>query len=542
MAAAAERRYELARLSPESASERIWLTLYTLGTIVVISPFLIFRFPLCTDYLPHVAWIRVLLSPADSPLRRIFDVRWALTPNLGLPLFATVFGKLLSPEEIVKTYNLIGIIGVAAAVLWLSRAINGRIQATVLLALPMLHSWVVTAGLYNFMLGTAIALCILAAVQDASLVRRALILNVFAPVLFIIHGGALACLAFTIFLLDLERERSAGRAFVTAPLCFLTAVPFYLLSTKPSVTHTTVFHTLPQNLIMILRIFDSGEMAIALGCALLVVAFATELYRRGASFAAGWGLSICGLWLAGFLAPATFQISDGVDSRILWYAALISVAALRLPAIGGRHWGSGIIGLVTLILLVKLCAAIGAFASFNRDVAELTQAMTIIPPGAPIFVALPPDPQEATKGELAGSGPRDARFYSHISSVAPLTGHGLDTMFFAQRGSVIVQPKPDFAQYIADQPVIPPIAPVAAYLFDHNANGALIQMLGRGNMADLLDYSFNWGQRFPYLLYLDLGYADDPFASRLQLVGRGSFFKIYRNPAVSIDLYQLNSH
>ena len=141
---------------------------------------------------------------------------------------------------------------------------------------------------------------------------------------------------------------------------------------------------------------------------------------------------------------------------------------------------------------------------------------------------------------------RDPRFYSHISSILPLTGHGLDTMFFAHRGSAIIEPSAVFAQYIADEPMIPPIAPVAAYLFDHDASGALIKMLGRGNMAgnivDLLDYSFNWGQRFPYLLYLDLGYKEDPFAGKLRLVERGSFFKIYRNPTVSTDLYQSNSH
>jgi hypothetical protein len=516
--------------------------LYALGTFVVILPFLLFRFPLCTDYLPHLAWIRVLLSPVGSPLRRVFDVRWALIPNLGLPLFAVSFGEFLTPEEIVKSYNLLGIIGVAGGVLWLNHSIRGRIQPTILLALPMLHSWVVTAGLYDFTFGTAIALFILAAVQDASMVRRALILNVFAPLLFFIHLGALICLGLTIFLLDCERARPVWRALLTAPLCFLTTLPFYVIETKPLSTHATVFSNLPTKLITILGVFDSGNIVLALGCALLFSTLAIVLYQRGASFAPRWNLAVAGLWLAGMIAPTILQISGGVDARIFWYAALISITALQVPAIEERHWGSGIIGLVTLILSVRLCTAISAFTSFNRDVAELTQAVTIIPSGAPIFVALPPDPQETTKGELARGGPRDARFYWHISSVAPLTGHGLDTMFFAQRGSVIIEPKPALTHYIADQPVIPPAAPVAVYLFNHDASSSLIQMLGRGNMADLLDYSLNWGQRFPYLLYLDLGYADDPFASKLQLVGCGSFFKIYRNPAVDTDLFRGNRH
>ena len=146
-----------------------------LGVIVVVLPFLLFRYPLCTDYLVQLAGTSVLLSPTDSPLRHVFDVRWALIPNLGLPIFATAFGKFLSPEEIVKVYNLLGIVSVAAGVLWLSRSINGRIQPTVLLALPMLHSWTVADGLYNYVLGAAITLFVLAAVHDASLMRRVLI-------------------------------------------------------------------------------------------------------------------------------------------------------------------------------------------------------------------------------------------------------------------------------------------------------------------------------------------------------------------------------
>ena len=108
VAAAIDRRQEAAGRTPEAASERIWASLYAIGIIIVVLPFLLFRFPLCSDYLAHVAWIRVLLSPADSPLRHVFDIRWTLIPNLGLPLFAISLGRFLTPEEIVNSYNLLG--------------------------------------------------------------------------------------------------------------------------------------------------------------------------------------------------------------------------------------------------------------------------------------------------------------------------------------------------------------------------------------------------------------------------------------------------
>jgi hypothetical protein len=132
-------------------------------------------------------------------------------------------------------------------------------------------------------------------------------------------------------------------------------------------------------------------LVLAIGCALLVLAFAIFLYRRGASFAAGLVPAIAGLWSAGVLAPATQEVSGGIDSRIFWYAALISVAALQMPVIDILRLGRDIIAFVMLLLAVKLCAAISACASFNRDIGELTQAVNIIPPSAPVFVALRPD-------------------------------------------------------------------------------------------------------------------------------------------------------
>jgi len=502
--------------------------------VVVILPFLLFRYPLCTDYLVHVAGTTVLLSSASSPLRYVFDVHWALIPNLGLPLFATALGKFLSPEQIVKSYNLLGIVGVSAGVIWLSRSINGRIQPTVLLALPMLHSEPVTDGLYNFNLGLALALFVLSAVHEATLARRTIILSVCAPIIFIVHLGALICLALIIFLLDCERERPIWRAFMTAPLGFLTVLPLYLLRTKPPLTHETVFTNLPEKLIAIASIFFSGNLVLSIGCALGFLAFAVFLYFRGAAFVTGWGLAVAGLWLAGYLSPAIQEVSAFVDNRIFWCAALISVAALELPAIESRRVGNAIVPLVTLILAVKLCAAINSFGAFDGEIAELKHGAATIPRGAPVMVAMSPKEQETGKKDWVINKFQDSRFYWHISSILPISGHGLDTLFFAYPGSAIIEPKPSFVLYIADLPAIPLAAPIAAYLFDHDGSAPLIKMFGQDN---LLKYSINWGQRFPYLLFLNLGHADDPFAGKLQLVSRGSFFKIYRNPEVSTDLY-----
>ena len=114
---------------------------------------------------------------------------------------------------------------------------------------------------------------------------------------------------------------------------------------------------------------------------------------------------------------------------------------------------------------------------------------------------------------------------------------------FVQKGVVVVQPKAAFSEYFPSEPIAPPSAPLAAYLFDHDQSSLLIKELTRSSAigwppsVDLLSYSLKWGKRYPYLLYLDSGCKEDPFASKLKLVAHGSFFRIYHNPEINVSLY-----
>jgi hypothetical protein len=526
------------------APETLVTALYALGTLVVLLPFLVYRYPLVVDYLPHVAWIRVLVSPPESPLRRVFDVRWAIVPNLGLPLFAFALDKVLSPGAILSTYNLLGIIGVAAGALLLSRSINGRIQPTVLLILPILHSSIVTAGLYNFAFGVAVVLLLLSAIQRAGFRYRLIILNLCAPVLFFIHLGALACMAATVLLLEAERQKPKWRGFVIAPFYFLSVVPLYKLRTEPPIAYSAVFSNLPTKLIAISTIFDSGSMAIALLCTLVGAAVAGLLYLRGVSSASGWKTVAVGLWLAAFAAPFILENSSGVDCRTFWYAALITIAAARVPE-AQLIFSTRLIFCATLaMLLIKEETATRLWPQYDHNVDEIASAVQIIPPGAPVFVALAPlDAADCTRDSPARV--LSPRFYWHISAIASLSDHGLDSMFFAQRGSVIIEPRSALGQYFSAAPTTPPSAPLAAYFFDHDASWGLLRVLVEQNYglltapgSDFLDYMLDWGKRYTYLIYLDMGCAENPFSSKLRLIARGSFFKIYRNPAANTDLFQ----
>jgi hypothetical protein len=48
------------------------------------------------------------------------------------------------------------------------------------------------------------------------------------------------------------------------------------------------------------------------------------------------------------------------------------------------------------------------------------------------------------------------------------------------------------------------------------------------NMLGQIPYWRNWTQTLDYLLWMDFGNARQPRPDRLQLVGSGSFFEIYK--------------
>ncbi len=516
--------------------------LYVLGAAVVILPFLLYRYPLCTDYFAHLAWMSVLLSPAESPVRRVFDVHYTpLIPNLGLPIFTLALGKFLSAAAILAVYNLLGIVGIAGGAIVLSRSIHGRLYPTILLILPILHSSVVSYGLYNFVVGIALVLLTLVLVQQKTFAPKFLTLNLCAPILFLIHLGALGCLALTVLLLEIEQERPRYRALLIAPLYFISTIPFYLFRARPPISRPLAFSNLPGKLIGISSLFDDGNMVIAVVCALIALMVVVILYRSGVSLAPGWRLVVIGLWMAAWAAPSIMEISAVVDGRTFWYAALLTVAAARVPDSRSAFVTRLIVPAVAAMIAIKMGFEIRTAGVYNRNVDELAAAMNVIPPGAPVFVSLASDRQDALC--TATTNFPERRFFWHIADLSSVAGRGLDTTMFVQKGVVVVQPKAAFSEYFPLEPIAPPPAPLAAYLFDHDQSSPLIRELTRSNTigwpasVDVLDYSLNWGKRYPYLIYINSGCEEDPFASKLKLVAHGSFFKIYHNTEINISLY-----
>ena len=185
-------------------------------------------------------------------------------------------------------------------------------------------------------------------------------------------------------------------------------------------------------------------MVIVVVCALIAL-MESILYRSGVSLVPGWRLVVIGLRMAAWAAPSILEISAVVDGRTFWYAALLTVAAARVPDSRSAFVTRLIVPAVAAMIAIKMGFEIRTAGVYNRNVDELAAAMNVIPPGAPVFVSLASDQQDALC--TATTNFPERRFFWHIADLSSVAGRGLDTTMFVQKGVVVVQPKAAFSEY-----------------------------------------------------------------------------------------------
>lgn len=160
------------------------------------------------DFYNHIARLQVLSGLADNPL---FDANytasWSLLPNIGLDVIGVVLDLLFVPPALVPhIIAALIVVLMFAGIVALGRAVTGQVAwPTVLLALPLLYSWVFNWGFANFLLGLGLALLAAAwwQAQRGRPVRRLIVALVLALAIFFCHALAFGLYGILIASLEL---------------------------------------------------------------------------------------------------------------------------------------------------------------------------------------------------------------------------------------------------------------------------------------------------------------------------------------------------
>jgi hypothetical protein len=158
------------------------------------------------DYYNHVGRFQVLATLADNPLFAAnYAPAWAILPNVGLDVIAVAALQIV-PLSVLPHLLAAFILSVLfAGSLALNRAITGQARwPALLLALPLLYSWIFNWGFAGFLLGLGLALLTAAwwLTQRDRPVRRVGLALLLALAIFFCH--ALAFGLFGILIASLE--------------------------------------------------------------------------------------------------------------------------------------------------------------------------------------------------------------------------------------------------------------------------------------------------------------------------------------------------
>jgi hypothetical protein len=112
------------------------------------------------DFYNHVARFQVLATLANNPLFAAnYAAAWAILPNVGLDVIAVAALQIVPLALLPHLLTVLILAVLFAGILALNRTITGQVRwPALLLALPLLYSWIFNWGFANFLLGLGSAL------------------------------------------------------------------------------------------------------------------------------------------------------------------------------------------------------------------------------------------------------------------------------------------------------------------------------------------------------------------------------------------------
>lgn len=206
-----------------------------------LAPMLCVRYPLCVDYLNHMARLFILTAPDAHPIHHYYVVHWHLLANLGLEIVTVPLTAILSVEAAMKVAWGLCVVGMAASAWFLHRSLHDRSEPTILLAAPMLLSLPLTSGFLSYTLGTVLMLFttgLWIRFGARPRWRHILLFNLLGALTVLFHVAAFGALGLTVVILHAFRAGGfSWRRTGTALAAF--ALPLVLIAVMMQTSPTT---------------------------------------------------------------------------------------------------------------------------------------------------------------------------------------------------------------------------------------------------------------------------------------------------------------
>ena len=494
---------------------RSFMAATVLLVAVVTLPLLAVPVPPLTDFINHLARMRIMAALPDNPiLAHYYQVHWAVIPNLIMDVVVPPLARHLDLLASGQVFLILMVVILATGPMAIHRALWGRLSPWPLLAFPLVYNGIFLYGLVNYLLGVGIALWGVAAWihwRDRSLVRRAVVSTLFVLVLFLCHLFAvglygMTLLSFEIWRLSRQPRTYSWREAAVFAVPFLPVLPLILESPTLGLSTVNVWESQGklEGIYLAFQlyrdVFDMVFAGILAGAALWLAR--RDLLRL---HPAGWVLLAVGSLV--FLAMPRQLFGSWIADQRLPVALMFLTIGFFAPDLRGRLSRGAFYAFVAGLTLAR-AAEVQAnwldLATVNHD---MRAAAAVMPRGALVLVAHADDPQ---------GGPVLEQALSHAPSWAVIDRDALVSTIFAVPGKQVLAIRRDYAGLVDRDDGDPP---------------SVSQLLASedGPIPGNPRFWDKWPDRYEYvfILYTQWG-AANPDPDRLDHVFEGRGFQLYR--------------
>lgn len=457
----------------------------------------------------------------------MYAVEYSLIPNLAIDLLNRPFCGLVEPTTFLRTTLVLTMAGILFFVWKLHAFLNGRPNAFVLLAPAMTFNLVTSMGYINYLIGTFLFLAFAWVMLRYDVIRRhptlaIVVPNIFGSLIFLCHIFALALTG--VFLFGLRFAAGGGRPLLRRAIgaglitgaSFAIPLLMILLADRSGLGFSYALAGKIRTIWAVVLYANPNPYVPALLAGLWIALLYWAFRERHISIAPALRWPVALLIVFSLLLPSALLNAVDLDARTFVSTAYLTVAAFCAGSVGGERIpirakiAAAAVAAVTVA--VQLGVLIPQAQAYGAQVAELRQALRVIPPGSSVLSA----------GDFSRTPPVPHRFYSHLASFTTIDRRAFNALEFTGKGMQPMSSRPDFA--CVD---ISASSPIPLGLLPRLLNPGSVKLTDRyGSMS--FRYAYLWDRHFDYALYYHYGFPANPAPGHLKPIHSGSFFTIFR--------------
>jgi len=506
-------------------------TLYLALTAIALYPVFSVTVPPLVDYPNHLARMHILANWATDPaLQRNYVVDWSLHPNMAMDLIVPDLARVMPVYMAGNLFVAATMLSLLGGTLALRKVLVGRVGLWPVLTFLLLYNHALFWGFLSYLFTVGLALFAFAgwiALRESPLPRLIAVHAVVAVILYVGHLFGLFAYALLVFGYEIWRMRQeagatpghllrawavAGAQFVIPGILFLVWMAEHGATTGA----LTRFGSLTDRAGIFMAPVNIGLPAVDVP-ALVLLASVWLLCRSsaGVTLASPARAPLLVTALAALVMPTYLSGVWGVHLRLPTVAACLLVAAVEFRRMPWRPMPF-VVGATLILLVIRTGEIAFEWRAFDRTVAELRQAVTVIEPGARL---LPVEDDSALSPNMSPLYPMQ---HWHLPALAVIERSVFLPTLFTGHTTIDTAP----ALRAIDTPVGDPISPA---LLAMGADPAASPVpLGYSLEHYMRAYWIDWPRRFDYLLYIHFERSEPLDPARLRLVEQGRVFDIFR--------------